>query len=119
MINQRRFPRFFTHLKAYFSDEDTPYEVSNVSYGGLFIKTNKKFEKKLVYLELELPDIGRLPLSGIIVHYGTLDNPGIGIEIFMIEKNLKPVWSLYLKGLEYINEAKKVYQNIMENQKSS
>lgn len=118
MIDQRRFPRFFTKVKAYFPDEETPYEVSNISFGGLFIKTDKKFDKKLIYFELELPDIGRLPLSGIIMHYGNPENPGIGIEIFMIEKNLKPVWSLYLKGLEYISEAKKVYQSILENQKS-
>ncbi len=119
MIDHRKFPRFFTKLKAYFPDEAISYEVSNISFGGLFIKTNKKFDKKIIYLEIELPDIGRIPLSGIIVHYGTPENPGIGVEIFMIEKNLKPVWTLYLKGLEYINEAKKVYQSILENQKSS
>lgn len=118
MIDQRRFPRFFTKLKAYFPDDETSYEVLNVSYGGLFIKTDKKFDKKLIYFEIELPDIGRLPLSGIIIHYGTKENPGLGIEIFMVEKNLKPVWTLYLKGLDYIDQAKRIYQSLLENQKS-
>ncbi len=117
MLNIRRFPRCITKLKAYFPEDDTPYEITNISYKGCFIKTNKKIpKKKLVYLEIEIPDIGVVPVYGVVIHYGTPEKPGIGIEIVDINKNMLPVWTYYLKALAYIEEAKKAYERALKEE---
>ncbi|MFN4197353.1 MAG: PilZ domain-containing protein [Caldimicrobium sp.] len=114
-IEQRRFPRFFTKILAYFPGDDKGYPVKNVSWKGLFIKTDKftKSSEKFIYLELEIPEIGRIPIYGTIVHYGTPEEPGLGIEILEIDKNLAPVWNIYIKILSYLKEAKEKYEVIM------
>lgn len=115
MIDLRRYPRCITKLKAFFPDDENPYDVLNVSYKGCFIKTSKKFSiNKLIYLQIEIPDVGLIPIYGVVVHHGTEDNPGLGIEIIDIDKNMRPVWNYYLKALLYIEEAKKTYQKILE-----
>ncbi|HEA84290.1 MAG: PilZ domain-containing protein [Thermodesulfobacterium sp.] len=115
MIDLRRYPRCLTKLNAYFPDEEDPYEVSNISYKGCFIKTEKKIPiKKLVYVEIEIPDVGLVPIYGVIIHHGTPENPGLGIEIVDIDKNMRPVWNYYLKALLYIEEAKKAYKKALE-----
>ena len=115
MIDLRRYPRCLTKLNAYFPDEKDPYEVSNISYKGCFIKTEKKIPiKKLVYVEIEIPDVGLVPIYGVIIHHGTPENPGLGIEIVDIDKNMRPVWNYYLKALLYIEEAKKAYKKALE-----
>lgn len=118
MIDLRRFPRCPVRLKAYFPEDDTPYEVLNISYKGCFIKTDKKIPvRKLVYFEIELPEIGIIPIYGLVVHHGSSENPGLGIEILEIEKNLLPVWNYFLRALLYIEEAKKSYQKYLQTSK--
>lgn len=113
-MEKRRFPRFFKDLKAYFPGDPQEYQVTNVSYKGLFISTTKNFpkDKKLIFLELELPDIGKIPLYGYIVHYGTPEEQGIGIEIIEIEQNLAPVWGIFIRALQFLQEAKDEYERI-------
>lgn len=119
MIDLRRYPRCITKLKAFFPDDENSYDVLNVSYKGCFIKTLKKFLiNKLIYLQIEIPDVGLIPIYGVIVHHRTEDNPGVGIEIIDIDKNMRPVWNYYLKALLYIEEAKKTYQKILEESSS-
>jgi hypothetical protein len=115
MIDLRRYPRCLTKLCASFPEEDKPYEVQNISYKGCFIKTDKKIPiEKLVYFEVEIPDVGVVPIYGVVVHHGTPENPGLGIEIIDIDKNMRPVWNYYLKALLYIEEAKKAYQTALK-----
>lgn len=119
MIDLRRFPRCPVKLKAYFPEDENPYEVINISYKGCFIKTDKKIPvRKLLYFEIELPEIGVIPIYGLVVHHGTKDNPGLGIEILEIDKNLLPVWNYFLKALLYIEEAKKNYQKYLQLSKT-
>jgi len=119
ITEKRKFPRYFlTSLKAYFPGDPTGYSVKNVSWKGLFIKTPHKFDlqKRLIYFELEIPEIGRIPIYGYIVHQGTEEEPGLGIEIVEIDKNLKPVWGLFIKALNYLQEARAEYEKILRAQ---
>ncbi len=114
-MDWRRFPRCFAKLKAYFPGEEKPYEVTNISYKGCFIKTDKLIPKgRLIYFELELPDIGLIPIYGLVVRHD-LKEPGMGIEIVEVDKNLNAVWALYLKALSYIEQAKKIYRENMDH----
>jgi len=118
MIDLRGFPRYLTKLKARFPDDENVYEVLNISYKGCFIKTDKKIlPKKIVYFEIEIPNVGSIPVYGIAVQHGTPENPGLGIEIVDIDKNMRPVWNYYLKALLYIEEAKKAYKKALEESK--
>ncbi len=112
MIERRRFPRFLTQIKAYFPGDTTAYTVKNISWKGLFIKTPHKFtlEKRLIYFELEIPEIGKIPIYGYIVHQGTDEEPGLGIEIIEIDKNLAPVWGLFIKAMNLLKEAREEYE---------
>lgn len=100
---------------AYFPGDPKGYPVKNLSWKGLFVKTDKFIgsSEKLIYLELDIPEIGRIPIYGTIIHYGTQDDPGLGIEIIEIDKKLSPVWNLYIKALSYLREAKEKYDIIM------
>ncbi|MCX7613653.1 MAG: PilZ domain-containing protein [Caldimicrobium sp.] len=120
MMDKRRFPRFFSNLKAYFPGDYIAYQVTNLSWKGLFISTEKNFpkDKRLIFLELELPDIGKIPIYGYIVHYGTPEEPGIGVEIVEIDQNLTPVWSIFIKTLNLLQEARTEYEKIKSQQKS-
>jgi len=121
MTNKRRFPRFISNVKAYFPGDPHGYPVKNISWKGLFIKTPLKFDLKrgLIYFELEIPEIGRIPIYGYIVHQGTDKEPGLGIEIIEIDKNLAPVWGLYIKALSFLNEAREEYEKRMQTQRES
>ncbi|MCS7199891.1 MAG: hypothetical protein N2327_04000 [Caldimicrobium sp.] len=88
MMKKRRFPRFFKNLKAYFPGDPQEYQVTNVSWKGLFVSTTKSFpkDKKLIFLELELPDIGKIPIYGYIVHYGTPEEQGYALKLSKLGK---------------------------------
>ena len=118
MVERRRFPRFLTQVKAYFPGDPTGYSVKNISWRGLFIKTPHKFnlENRLIYFELEIPEIGRIPIYGYIVHQGTDKEPGLGIEIIEIDKDLGPVWGLYIKALNFLKEARDEYERRLKKQ---
>ncbi|WP_038057777.1 PilZ domain-containing protein [Thermodesulfobacterium hydrogeniphilum] len=119
MIDLRRFPRCITRLKAYFPEDNKSYEIRDISYKGCFIKTDKKIStKRLVYFEIEIPDVGLIPVYGVVIHHGTQERPGLGIEIVDIDKNMLPVWSYYLKALSYIEEAKRAYKRALEEERS-
>jgi len=110
-INLRRYPRCIARLKAYFPEDDNEYLVTDISYKGCFIQGKTDIpRKKLIYFEVEIPDIGLIPIYGVVVHHGTRENPGLGIEILDIEKSLLPVWVAYLKALLYIEDAKQAYK---------
>ncbi|MFN3921774.1 MAG: PilZ domain-containing protein [Caldimicrobium sp.] len=116
--NKRRFPRFASKALAYFPGDPKGYPVKNLSWKGLFIKTEKFLHTKetLIYFELDLPEIGKIPMYGTIVHFGTPDDPGLGVEIIEIDKNLGPVWNLYIKALSYLREAKEKYDRIISSE---
>lgn len=115
MIDRRRFPRYLANLRAYFPGNSQAYPVDNVSWKGLFIKIDPNIlpkNKRFIFFELEIPEIGRIPIYGYIVHYGTPSDPGIGIEIVEVDKNFTPVWGLFIKALNYLKEAKEEYEKI-------
>ena len=115
IVNVRRFPRCVTKLNAYFPEDNKVYYVTNISYKGCFIEGKLDVPlKKLIYFEIELPDIGNIPIYGIVVHKKTVDAPGIGIEIIDIDKKFKPVWVAYLKAMYYIEDAKKAYEKAIK-----
>jgi len=115
MIDLRRYPRCVTRLRAYFPDDENVHEVLNVSYKGCFIRTEKKIPiRKIVYVEIEIPDVGLIPIYGVVIHHGTPENPGLGIEIVDIDKNMRHVWNYYIKSLLYIEEAKKAYKEALK-----
>ncbi len=117
-IDRRRFTRFDTYAKAYLPRDSTPYEVTNISYKGCFIATSQKIDRgKLLFFEVELPYIGRVPIYGVVVHHGTPEKPGLGIEIIEIDHDLTPVWVLFIKAMGYIEEAKKIYDQTMKQLK--
>lgn len=115
MYEKRKFQRFPTNLKVYFPNQEEGFPVKNVSWKGLFIETpdNFKPEKRLIYFEIHIPEIGRIPIYGYIAHYGNPSEPGLGIEIVEIANNLAPVWGLYIKAMNFLNEAKEEYQKII------
>ncbi len=106
---------------VYFAGDPKGYPVKNLSWKGLFIYTDKfrDTQEKLIFFELEIPEIGRLPMYGTIVHYGTQEEPGLGVEILEISNNLSPVWNLYIKALNYLREAKEKYEEIVGSASSS
>lgn len=120
MKDKRKFPRFITQVKAYFPGDPTGYAVKNISWKGLFIKTPHKInpEKRLIYFELEIPEIGKIPIYGFVVHQGTDNEPGLGIEIIEIDKNLGPIWGLYIKALNFLKEAREEYEKRLREQKT-
>jgi hypothetical protein len=115
MLERRKFHRYPTNLKAYFPNQEEGFPVKNVSWKGVFIITtdNFRFEKRLIYFEIEIPEIGRIPIYGYIAHYGTPSEPGLGVEIIEIANNLAPVWGLYIKAMNFLNEAKEEYEKII------
>jgi hypothetical protein len=117
-MERRKFPRYLAKVKAYFPGDPTAYTVENISWKGLFIKAPHKFDlkKRLIYFELDIPEIGRIPIYGYIVHQGTNKNPGIGIEIVEIDKNLAHVWGLYIKALNYLKEAREEYERRIQEE---
>lgn len=120
MIDLRRYPRCgVTDLVAYFPEDNEVYQVLNISYKGCFIKTEKKIPvKKLIYFQIEIPKVGVIPMYGVVIHHGTPENPGLGIEIVEIDKNMKAVWNYYLKALLYIESAKEAYQKALKESQS-
>lgn len=119
MLDRRRFSRYLArylaNLRAFFPGDSQSYPVENVSWKGLFIKADPDLfpkEKRFIYFEIELPEIGRIPMYGYIVHYGTPHDPGIGVEIVEVDKNFTPVWGLFIKAMNYLKEAKEEYDKI-------
>jgi len=118
VINLRRHPRCIANLKARFPGDDEEYPVTNISYKGCFVRGNKKIPlKKLVYFEVELPEVGVIPIYGVVAHHGTPENPGLGIEIVDIERDMLIVWVAYLKALLYIEDARRAYRRAVESKK--
>lgn len=117
-MNRRRFSRHKIKALAYFPGDAKGYPVENLSWKGIFIKTEKfkDSQGKVINFVVDIPEIGLIPICGFIVHYGTSDNPGLGVEILEIEKNLAPVWNLYIKALSYLREAKEKYEKIISKE---
>ena len=92
MIDLRRFPRYLTKLKAHFPNDENVYEVLNISYKGCFIRTEKKIPiRKIVYVEIEIPDVGLIPIYGVVIHHLKL----LETEKIVERKGKRPhVWLL-------------------------
>jgi hypothetical protein len=107
-VDLRRFQRYKVYLRCYFPKEGRYEEVLDVSHKGCFIKTDLNFKPgEKIYFEVEIPDIGFLPIYGQVV---TKNQSGINVEIIYMDRLIRLVWNYYLKTLLYIDEAKKVYE---------
>ncbi len=119
MIERRRFKRTNVEVlenlvpKVYFPNDPTPYSVINFSFTGLFIENQTNYRKgEVLHIELEIPAIGRIPMSVEVVHVVTSEQKGIGVEIFEIPEQFKKIWAHYIKACHILLTAKEEYQRL-------
>jgi len=119
MIELRKFERTPIEVlknlvpKVYFPNDPTPYSVDNLSFKGLFIKTQPNHRRgEVLDIELEIPAIGRIPMSIQVVHVDTTVKKGIGVEILEIPEGFKKIWAHYVKACHILLEAKEEYQKL-------
>jgi len=119
MIGDRKFKRtnieLLTNLapKVYFSGDPSPYHVLNLSFAGLFIKGKPNYKRgEVLDIELEIPAIGRIPMSIEVVWIDSSEQKGIGVEILEIPEEYKKIWVYFIKACHALLEAKEEYQRI-------
>jgi len=119
MIEDRKFKRTNIELlanlapKVYFPGDPSPYQVLDLSFTGLFIngKTNYK-RGEVLDIELEIPAIGRIPMSIEVVWIHSSERNGIGVKIHEIPEEYKKIWAYFVKACHVLLEAKEEYQKI-------
>ena len=119
MIEDRKFKRTNIELlanlapKVYFPGDPSPYQVLDLSFTGLFIngKTNYK-RGEVLDIELEIPAIGRIPMSIEVVWIHSSERNGIGVKIHEIPEEYKKIWAYFVKACHALLEAKEDYQKI-------
>jgi hypothetical protein len=119
MIDDRKFKRINIEIlanlapKVYFPGDPSPYQVLNLSFTGLFIngKTNYK-RGEVLDIELEIPAIGRIPMSVEVVWIDSSERKGIGVEILEIPEEYKKIWAYFVKACHALLEVKEKYQKI-------
>ncbi len=118
MRERRRYPRFyFDCVKAFLPGKKQPFPVKNLSLKGCFIEMDDPPPPgSTLYFELELPDIGRIPIRGMVLHQGGLEPRGAGILFLEIEDEFHHVYARFLKALQLIEEARKLYDKILSSE---
>lgn len=116
MRDRRRFPRFyFDCVRAYLPGKGEPLRVANLSLQGCFIEMEDPPPPgTMLNFELELPDIGRIPIRGMVLHQGGLEPKGAGILFLEIEGEFHHVYAKFLKALQLIEEARKIYDKLLQ-----
>jgi hypothetical protein len=119
MIEDRKFKRTNIELlanlapKVYFPGDPSPYEVLNLSFTGLFIKGQTNYKRgQVLDIELEIPAIGRIPMSIGVVWIDSSEQKGIGVEILEIPEKYKKIWAYFVKACHALLEAKEEYQRV-------
>jgi hypothetical protein len=119
MIERRKFERTNIDIlanlvpKVYFPNDPTPYQVLNFSFTGLFIKEQTNYKKgEVVNIELEIPAIGKIPMSIYIIQINLSEPKGCGVEIFKIPPKYKKIWAQFIKICHSLTEVKKLYQKL-------
>jgi len=119
MIDDRKFKRINIEIlanlapKVYFPGDPSPYQVLNLSFTGLFIKGQTNYKRgEVLDIELEIPAIGRIPLSVEVVWIDSSERKGIGVEILEIPEEYKKIWAYFVKACHALLEAKEEYQRV-------
>jgi hypothetical protein len=119
MIEDRKFKRTNIEVLAnfaprvYFPGDPSPYQVLNLSFAGLFIKGPTNYKRgEVLDIELEIPAIGRIPMSIEVVWIDSFERKGIGVEIFEIPEEYKKIWTYFIKACHALLEAKEEYQKV-------
>ncbi|MFZ8831590.1 MAG: PilZ domain-containing protein [Thermodesulfobacteriaceae bacterium] len=119
MIDDRKFKRINIEIlanlapKVYFPGNPSPYQVLNISFAGLFIKGQTNYKRgEILDIELEIPAIGRIPMSVEVVWIDSSERKGIGVEIHEIPEVYKKIWACFVKACHCLLEAKEGYQKI-------
>ena len=119
MIDNRKFKRTNIEILAnlaprvYFPGDPSPYQVLNLSFAGLFIKGQTNYKRgQVLDIELEIPAIGRIPMSIEVVWIDSFERKGIGVEILEIPEEYKKIWACFVKACHCLLEAKEEYQKI-------
>ena len=119
MIDHRKFKRINIEVLAnlaprvHFLGNPSPYQVLNLSFAGLFIKGPTNYKRgEVLDIELEIPAIGRIPMSIEVVWIDASEQKGIGVEILEIPKEYKKIWAHFVKACHALLEAKEEYQRI-------
>jgi hypothetical protein len=119
MIDDRKFKRINIEIlanlasKVYFPGDPSPYQVLNLSFTGLFIKGQTNYKRgEVLDIELEIPAIGRIPMSVEVVWIDSSERKGIGVEILEIPEEYKKIWAYFVKACHALLEAKEDYQKI-------
>jgi len=94
---QRFYPRIDTVFSALYADAKGSFhevEVTNLSKGGVFLKTNKPFRKgENIEVILMLPDdAAEVAVQGQVMHVATEGKPndiGMGVMFTTVEPSLK------------------------------
>jgi len=119
MIDDRKFKRINIEIlanlapKVYFPGDPSPYQVLNLSFTGLFIKGQTNYKRgEVLDIELEIPAIGRIPLSVEVVWIDSSERKGIVVEILEIPEEYKKIWAYFVKACHALLEAKEEYQRV-------
>ncbi len=119
MIEDRKFKRTNIELlanlapKVYFPSDPSPYQVLDLSFAGLFIKGPTSYKRgEVLDIELEIPAIGRIPMSIGVVRIDFSERKGIGVEILEIPEEYKKIWVHFVKACHALLEAKEEYQKV-------
>jgi hypothetical protein len=119
MIDDRKFKRINIEIlanlapKVYFPGDPSPYQVLNLSFTGLFIKGQTNYKRgEVLDIELEIPAIGRIPMSVEVVWIDSSERKGIGVEILEIPDEYKKIWAYFVKACHALLEAKEEYQRV-------
>jgi hypothetical protein len=119
MIEDRKFKRTNIEVLAnltprvYFPGDPSPYQVFDLSFTGLFIKGQTNYKRgEVLDIELEIPAIGRIPMSIGVVRIDSSEQKGIGVEILEIPEEYKKIWAYFVKACHALLEAKEEYQRV-------
>ncbi|MBX6422291.1 PilZ domain-containing protein [Thermosulfurimonas sp. F29] len=118
MAEKRRYPRFyFECVRAYLPGKAEPLRVTDLSLQGCFIEMEDPPPPGTVLsFEMELPNIGRIPVRGMVLHQGGLEPKGAGILFLEIEGEFHHVYAKFLKALQFIEEARKIYEKLLASE---
>jgi len=96
MIEQRKCKRTNIEVlanlapKVYFPGDPSPYQVLNLCFAGLFIKGQTNYKRgEVLDIELEIPAIGRIPMSIEVVWIDSSERKGLELKFMKFQRSIK------------------------------
>jgi len=119
MIDFRKFERFHYEPspilapKVYFQGEQNPYPIVNFSFQGLMIKGQTKYKRSdVLNIEVDIPLIGRIPMTIRVVWVDASEMERMGVEILKIPEEYQKIWTHFIKACHNFFKAKEEYQSL-------